>query len=84
MLICNPTTGSPTITLFQLRSNYRFIFNFLPRELFNSPQMRVLTTKRTDSVQLKRLFERDGRCVQSLTDHSPQRTNLRLLTITTS
>ena len=37
-----------------------------------------------NSVQPKQLFERDGRCVQSLTDHSPQRTNLRLLTITTS
>ena len=25
--MCNPTTGSPTITLFQLRSNYHTILN---------------------------------------------------------
>jgi len=36
------------------------------------------------SVQQTQLFERDGRCVQSLTDHSPQHNDLRLLTIPTS
>ena len=25
--MCTPTTGSPTITLFQLRSNYHTLFN---------------------------------------------------------
>jgi len=26
-IVCTPTTGSPTITLFQLRSNYHTVYN---------------------------------------------------------
>ena len=96
--MCTPTTGSPTITLFQLRSNYHTIFNSQINQTFigiyNCERMLLLSTRfnkqltlskklvatnmltkftleKRGSVQLARLFERDGRCVQSLTDHSP-------------
>jgi len=43
--MCNPTTGSPTITLFQLRSNYYTVFN--PHKL----------TSTTSSLQKLVLFK---------------------------
>ncbi len=87
--MCNPTTGSPTITLFQLRSNYHtgleeqvkvYLVRYEPKAypLWNKPKRHRL------DFGTVRLFERDGRCVQSLIYHSPQHTNLRLLMIPSS
>ena len=85
--MCNPTAGSPTITLFQLHSNCH---TRLESQTFNTLAAFVkfqLTYARLNSNKLKKfltyvyksqsnfrkiqLFERDGRCVQSLIYHSP-------------
>lgn len=80
--VFDPTTGSPTITLFQLHSNCHTrhdpqkIAHFLRKEIHAPP---FLTGAVKSSVLLQegikfgsldfkkiQLFERDGRCVQSL------------------
>ena len=37
----NPTTGSPTITLCQLRPNYHTVFNVLPRYVLSFPVLKL-------------------------------------------
>jgi len=85
--MCNPTAGSPTITLFQLRSNCHiglesqiivilnvcFLINI--RSLFKKKKilkiMKLYIYNNQSNFQTIQLFERDGRCVQSLICHSP-------------
>jgi hypothetical protein len=86
--MCNPKTGSPTITLCQLRPNHHFVFN-LPkgytlsnlRTLNKGVRNKLRPSTEAESVNAlcspryslepTQLFGRDGRCVQSLIDHSP-------------
>ena len=85
--MCNPTTGSPTITLFQLHSNCHTrhdpqkITHFLEKENHAPPflagalKLTALLQRgiKFGSLDFKKiqLFERDGRCVQSLIRYSP-------------
>jgi hypothetical protein len=82
LITSTPTTGSPTITLFQLHSNYHTglnpqktkvlkIVNFnLKFQIFFVFFFKLCSGKLLD-FQTIQFFERDGRCVQSLIYHSP-------------
>ena len=54
-----PTTGSPTITLFQLHPNRHPVFRQIRLNL-------TKLTRRGFIFKPRQLFEYDGRCVQSL------------------
>ena len=77
--MCNPTTGSPTITLFQLRSNYHTGLDPQSKHSLDNKYPTSNVTKgrfvayyfKLLNFQTMQLFERDGRCVQSLIYHSP-------------
>ena len=53
--MCNPTTGSPTITLFQLRSNYHTLLN--PHKLSTTEKIQKISR----DEKLRKLIGQNGK-----------------------